>query len=292
MKNIFEGTGVAIITPFTEEGSIDFGSLEKTLNHVINGGVDYIVAMGTTAETATLSSEEKSSLIDFFKKSLNGKLPLVLGAGGNNTAEVVKTIKSIDKEGVAAILSVAPYYNKPGQEGIKLHFKAIAESTDLPIIIYNVPGRTSSNISASTAISLANEHSNIIAVKEASGNFTQIMDIIKNKPEGFEVLSGDDALTLPMICLGAKGVISVVANSHPKEFSSLVKAALAKDFDTANKYQYQLIDYINGLFEEGSPSGLKAALSHIGLAKNYVRLPLVPVSDKHSAKMKQLLQNI
>ncbi len=292
MKNIFEGTGVAIVTPFNEDLTIDFDSLGKILDHVVSGDVNSVVALGTTGESATLSKDEKIQVVEFCKQKIDGKVPLIVGAGGNNTSEVIHSIKSFDLNGVSGILSVAPYYNKPSQKGVFEHFKAIANSTDLPIIIYNVPGRTSSNISASTAIKLANECKNIKAVKEASGNFQQIMEIIKNKPDGFEVLSGDDALTLPMISLGTKGVISVVANSHPKEFSGLVCAALQGNFDEANVNQYKLLNYITRLFEEGSPSGIKACLEIMGLCKNIVRLPLVPVSDEHYEKLKKLIAEI
>lgn len=283
---MFEGTGVAIATTFGEDLSIDFESLEKLIDHTIAGGVDYIVALGTTGETATLSKEEKIEIIEFCKKKIANRVSLVIGIGGNNTTEVIDTIRSTDTTGIAGILSVAPYYNKPTQKGLFEHFKAIANSTDLPVMIYNVPGRTCSNIDADTAIDLANECSNILAVKEASGNLSQIMNIIKRKPKGFGVISGDDALTLPLISLGAIGAVSVVANSHPKEFNSLVKAALVGDVKTAKEIQYQLLNYINCLFEEGSPSGLKAALEIMDICKNYVRLPLTPISDDLLNKIK------
>lgn len=285
----FEGTGVALVTPFNEDFSIDFAALKSTIEHVIGGGVNYIVALGTTGETATLNHEEKVKVIDFCKKEINGRVPLVVGVGGNNTLEVVKALQTLDLSGVSGILSVSPYYNKPTQSGLFEHFKHIANATELPVIIYNVPGRTSMNISAETTVNLAKTCKNIIAIKEASGNFSQIMQIIKNKPSGFEVLSGDDALTLPMISLGAKGVISVVANSHPKEFSKLVNCALEGNFTEANKYQYQLIDLIESLFTEGNPAGVKAALDIKKIAKKFVRLPLVPVSDEHYNKIHKLV---
>jgi len=288
----FEGTGVAIVTPFNNDLSIDYISFEKIINHVISGGLDYIVALGTTGETATISKEEKIDIIEFCKQKIAGRVPLVVGAGGYCTSEVVDTIKSVDSKGISGWLSVAPYYNKPSQKGIFEHFKAIAKSTALPVIIYNVPGRTCSNITAETAIELAKTCENIVAVKEASGNMCQIMQILKDKPEDFDVLSGDDALTLPMISLGAKGVISVVANSHPQEYSTLVKSALNGDFETAGKYQYKLLEYIGALFAEGSPSGIKAALEIMGLTKNFVRLPVVPVSDKHYVEIQRLLNEL
>lgn len=292
MSMSFEGVGVALITPFNEDLSIDFNSLEKIINHTISGGVDYIVALGTTGEPATLNKDEKKEIVDFCKLKIDGRVPLVVGAGGNNTNAVIQDIQDLNKNGIAGILSVAPYYNKPSQKGIYEHYKAIANSTDLPVIIYNVPGRTSSNISAELTINLANECGNIVALKEASGNFSQIMQVLKHQPEGFDLLSADDALTLPMISLGTSGVISVIANSHPREYCNLVNAALAGDFETANDYQYKLLDYIDALFKEGSPSGLKAALEIMGLCKQYVRLPLVPVSEEHYVELQKLISEL
>jgi 4-hydroxy-tetrahydrodipicolinate synthase len=289
---MFEGLGVAIVTPFNKDLSIDFDSFGKVINHCISGGVDYIVALGTTGETATLSVEEKHRVIDFCKSSINNRVPLVIGAGGYDTMDIVNAIKTIDLKGISAILSVAPYYNRPTQRGLFEHFKTIAESTKLPVILYNVPSRTSSNIATDTVVNLAKTCSNIVALKEACGDLGQFMQLIKNKPSGFTVLSGDDGLTLPMISLGARGVISVVANSHPKEFSMLVRSAMKGDFETAKTYQYKLIDYINALFTEGSPAGIKATLETIGLCKKYVRLPLVAVSDEHYAKLQSLINEI
>jgi 4-hydroxy-tetrahydrodipicolinate synthase len=292
MKTNFEGTGVAIVTPFNQDLSIDFDSLEKLLNHVIAGGVDYVVALGTTGESATLSKDEKLKVIDFCKQKIDNRIQLVVGAGGNNTAEVISFINALDTKGIEGLLSVAPYYNKPSQTGIYEHFKAIANCTEFPIILYNVPSRTSSNISADTTIKLANECKNFVAIKEASGDFTQIMDIINRKPEKFAVLSGDDNQTLPMISFGGKGAISVVANSHPLEFSSMVKAAIAGDFVTSQKYHYKLFNYVNGLFAEGNPSGIKASLEIMGLCKNTVRLPVVPVTEEHYLKLQKLLKEV
>jgi 4-hydroxy-tetrahydrodipicolinate synthase len=289
---IFEGTGVAIITPFNKDLFIDYNSLKKTIEHVVSGGVNYIVALGTTGESATLSDDEKLDVIQFCKKEIDQRVPLVIGIGGNNTMDVVGALKSLDLSGISGILSVAPYYNKPSQEGLFMHFKSVADATHLPVILYNVPGRTSSNISAETTVRLAESCKNIVAIKEASGDFAQIMHIIKHKPEGFVVLSGDDGLTLPMMSLGTKGVISVVANSHPSEFSSLINAALEGDFEKANKFQYLLIDFIHALFTEGNPSGVKAAMEILGVAKSYVRLPLVSVSDGHYAKLQALIKKI
>lgn len=292
MNTNFEGTGVAIVTPFSRDLGIDFDSFERMINHVISGGVDYIVALGTTGESATLSKEEKLSVVEFCKEKIDNRVQLVIGAGGNYTNEVIGFINSLNQKGIAGLLSVAPYYNKPSQQGIFEHFNAISSSTKLPIIIYNVPGRTSSNISADTAIKLANNCENIVAIKEASGDFSQIMDILHRKPKDFIVLSGDDALTLPMISAGARGVISVIANSHPLEFSSLVKAAFAGDHATARKFHYKLFNYINGLFAEGSPSGIKASLEIMGLCKNIMRLPVVPVTEDHYIRLQKLLSEI
>ena len=288
----FEGVGVALITPFNEDLSIDFNSLEKIINHTISGGLDFLVALGTTGEPATLSKQEKLDIVSFCKEKIDGRVPLVVGAGGNNTQQVIEDVKDFEQIGVAGILSVAPYYNKPTQKGIFEHFKAIAGATSLPIIIYNVPGRTCSNIEAKTAIELANTCKNIVSLKEASGNFSQITQVLKNAPDNFSLLSGDDALTLPMVSLGTVGVISVIANSHPRDFSNLVNSALNGDFDTANEYQYKLIDYIDALFVEGSPAGVKAAMEIMGLCKKYVRLPLVQVSEEHYVTLQKLLSEI
>ncbi len=292
MINNFEGTGVALITPFNDDLSIDFDSLDKLINHTINGGIDFLVALGTTGEPATLSKEEKNAVIDFCIEKINGRVPLVVGAGGNNTSIVIDELKALEKKNIAGILSVSPYYNKPNQSGIFEHFKAIAAATELPIIIYNVPGRTGSNIKASTTLKLAKTCKNIVAVKEASGKFGQFMQILKNKPEGFALLSGDDGLTLPMISLGATGVISVVANSHPAEFCNLVKAAKTNNYEAAQSEQFKLIDYINSLFEEGSPTGVKAALEIMGICKKHVRLPLAPASEELFTKLQKQLKEI
>jgi 4-hydroxy-tetrahydrodipicolinate synthase len=288
----FDGTGVALVTPFNDDLSIDFDSLERIINHTIAGGVDFLVALGTTGEPATLTKKEKTEIIEFCKDKIAGRVPLVVGAGGNNTVQLVKEIKELNKQGVAGLLSVAPYYNKPVQQGLYEHFKAVASASDLPVIIYNVPGRTGSNIAAETALRLANDCPTIVAAKEASGNFSQIMQILKEKPEGFNLLSGDDALTLPMISLGTTGVISVVANSHPREFSSLVHAAKENNFAEANVQQYNLLNYIDALFVEGSPSGIKASLEIMGLCKRHVRLPLAPASDELYIKLQGLLSKI
>ncbi len=278
MSNQFKGTGVAIITPFHKHGTIDFSAMERLINHVIDNKVEYIVLMGTTGETVTLSKDEKNALLGFTIETISHRVPLVVGIGGNNTMEIVDTIKSVNFEDIDAILSVSPYYNKPQQQGIYYHFKHIATASPVPVIIYNVPGRTGSNISAQTTLQLANDFSNIIGVKEASGNLQQCMQIIKNKPKGFLVISGDDNMTLPLLSLGADGVISVVANAFPHEFSEMVRLGLRGDFSKARTWHYRLCDFVDTLFADGSPSGVKAALEILELAPNNVRLPLVKVN--------------
>ncbi len=288
----FTGTGVAIITPFRKDRSIDFKSLEKLLEHIISNGVDYIVALGTTGESVTLSKDEKNAVVNYVIEVVNNRIPLVVGMGGNNTQEIVNSIKSNSFKNIDAILSVAPYYNKPSQEGIYEHFKSIAEACPVPVIIYNVPGRTSSNISAETTVRLARDVKGIIAVKEASGNLCQIMNIIRNKPRNFLVISGDDIITLPMIAVGGAGVISVAANAFPKEVSDMVNYALKNDMAKANEIHYELMDLINALFEEGNPSGIKAVLDILKICPNNLRLPLLPVSDMHYKKTGEIVKKL
>jgi len=278
--NKFKGTGVAIVTPFKKSGAIDFDAYEKIINHIIEGGIDFIVVLGTTGEASTISKPEKKSLIDFSVKAINKRVPLVLGIGGNCTSDVVLSIHGMPFKGVDAILSVCPYYNKPQQEGIYQHFRIIAEASPVPVIIYTVPGRTSSNISATTTIRLANDCQNIVGIKEASGNFDQIFQVIKNRPKDFLVLSGDDGITLPLLASGADGVISVTANAYPKEFSEMVRLGLAGNYMPARVIHYQLVDFSNALFADGSPAGIKAALEIKKLCHHYLRLPLVPVNQE------------
>ncbi len=291
MEGLIRGTGVAIITPFTTSGRIDFRSLDLLVEDVIVNKVDFIVALGTTGETVTLTTKEKEEVVAFIKKSAGGRVPIVLGIGGNNTRSVVETIKSTDFDGISAILSVAPYYNKPNQSGMYRHFSEIANACPVDIILYNVPGRTSSNIDAQTIISLAGDHWNIVAIKEASGNISQAMDIIRKRPEGFSVLSGDDALTYPLMALGADGVISVVANVYPALFSDMVRLIQKKKYDEALVIHYSLIDFINLLFADGNPAGIKAALSIIGMCKNVLRLPMVRVDRIVYRQLKQFIEN-
>ncbi len=278
--NKFRGTGVAIVTPFKKSLAIDFDAYEEIINHVINGGADYIVVLGTTGEASTLTKHEKKALITFSVEKINKRVPLVVGVGGNSTSDVVLAIHGTPFKGVDAILSVAPYYNKPPQEGIFQHFKTISEASPVPVILYTVPGRTCSNISASTTLRLANECSNIIGIKEASGNLDQITQVLNRRPQDFLVLSGDDALTLPLLALGADGVISVVANACPGDFSEMVRHGLQGDFIQGRKIHFKLMDFISALFADGSPAGIKAALEAMNLCKSYLRLPLVPVNKE------------
>lgn len=284
----FTGTGVAIVTPFTTKGTVDFPALTKLVEHLIKGKVEYIVVLGTTGETATLSKDEKLHVINHIIQTTKKRVPLVLGVGGNNTAELVEQLKKDDLSNFDAILSVSPYYNKPSQEGIYQHYKAISKASPLPIILYNVPGRTASNITWETTIRLANDFKNIIAIKEASGNIEQCMKIIKHRPAGFLVISGDDNLTLPLIACGANGVISVVANAYPKDFSDMVRAALKHDLKTAQKLHYKLMEITEQLFADGNPGGVKVVLAHKKITQTTVRLPLVEPNSTVKIKLKKI----
>ncbi|MGD9992712.1 MAG: 4-hydroxy-tetrahydrodipicolinate synthase [Salinivirgaceae bacterium] len=291
--NQFKGTGVALITPFRKDESIDFNALERLVEKQIANKVNFLVALGTTSEAPTLSSDEKAAVVDFIIEINKNRLPLVVGCGGNNTRDLVHQLRKYNgKAGVDGILSVAPYYNKPNQTGLYEHFKALANACQLPIILYNVPGRTGSNIAASTAIKLAKNHKNIVAIKEASGDFKQAMELVKHKPAGFLVLSGDDALALPLISLGFDGIISVVANAFPDEFSSMVNSALKGDFNQARTQHYRLIEIIHSLFEEGNPAGVKAYMVLNDAIENSLRLPLVPVSKNLMERIKLLNKNL
>ncbi|MDB5087347.1 MAG: 4-hydroxy-tetrahydrodipicolinate synthase [Mucilaginibacter sp.] len=283
--NKFHGTGVAIITPFQTDGQVDYDALGKLINYLIEGGVEYIASLGTTGESATLSNDERKKVWEFTSKAVNGRVNLVAGIGGNNTLELVEQIKAFNIDGYDAILSASPHYNKPTQEGIYQHYKAIAEVTPLPIILYNVPGRTGSNISAETTVRLANDFKNIIGIKEASGNFDQLNQIARDKPEGFLLISGDDPISLPMIALGGVGVISVVGNALPRQMSDMIRTCLAGDFKSAQKGHSQLIDFTRLMFVEGSPAGVKTALKHLGICGDTVRLPLVQVSGSTADKI-------
>tara|TARA_B110000971_G_C20018842_1_gene505267 strand:- start:874 stop:1746 length:873 start_codon:yes stop_codon:yes gene_type:complete len=290
MKTELRGTGVAMVTPFNKDKSIDYKGLANLIEYLIDGGVEFLVSMGTTGESAVLSTEEKLEVVAFSKDKINGRLPFVVGIGGNNTAAVVAQIKTTDFTGVAAILSVSPAYNKPTQEGIYQHFKAISEACPVDIILYNVPGRTSSNMSAETTLRLANDFANIVSVKEASGDMEQIMQILRDKPAGFKVLSGDDALTLPMVLMGAEGVISVQAMAQPNEFSEMVRQGLNGDLEKARALHYPQLEIIDNLFAEGNPAGVKACLKIKGVCDDYVRLPLVAISSERYQKLESLLK--
>lgn len=289
MMNL-KGTGVAMVTPFLKTGEIDFPSLRKITNHLIDNKIEYLVVLGTTGETATLSKEEKRQVLDTVIDENNGRIPVIVGIGGNNTAEIVSTLKNHDMSGISGVLSVSPYYNKPNQNGIKAHYQAVADASPLPVILYNVPGRTGSNMTAATTLALA-EHPNIIAMKEASGNFEQCMEILKNRPDGFYVLSGDDALTLPFLSLGMDGVISVIANAYPRNFSELVRMGLGGNFKAAREYHYALLNMMQEIFADGSPGGIKEIMHYLDLCETHVRLPLANVNDKVKNNLLSFAQN-
>jgi len=284
------GTGVALVTPFKKDFSVDTEALTKITNHVIEGGVEYLVILGTTAESATLNTEEKEVVIQTIVAANKGRVPMVLGVGGNNTAKVVEELKTRDMSQFAAILSVSPYYNKPTQEGIYQHFKAVSKASPIPIIVYNVPGRTSSNMLPATVIRLANDFKNIIGIKEAAGDIVQAMKLIQTKPEGFLVISGDDMITLPMVLAGGAGVISVIGEGFPKEFSEMVRLGLNKKVDEAYKLHYKLADSIDMIFEQGNPAGIKEVFKHLGLSENTVRLPLVNVDENLSVRLANFIK--
>ena len=288
----FRGTGVAIITPFKNDSSIDFAALGRVINHVISGGVNYIVALGTTGESVTLTKDEKNAVVSYAVDTIDKRVPLVVGIGGNNTQEVINCIRHSDLTGVDGILSVAPYYNKPSQKGLFQHFKAIATCSPLPVILYNVPSRTCSNISSDTCLELAHECENIVGVKEASGDISQIMRIIKGKPENFNVISGDDTMIIPIIASGGAGVISVLANAFPAQCSELVNHSLKNNFKSARDIQFRLMEIIELLFIEGNPSGVKAMMSSMSICQNNLRLPLVPVSKNIYARIQKAIEEV
>lgn len=291
-QNKFKGLGIALITPFKSDGSIDFDALARLVEYQIKNGADFFCIMGTTAETPCLTSEEKKTLKQFFVERVAGRVPLLMGCGGNNTAAIVKELKEGDWKGIDGILSVCPYYNKPSQEGLYQHFKAIAEASPVPVVLYNVPGRTGVNMNAETTLRLARDFDNIVAIKEASGNITQMDDIIKNKPNHFDVISGDDGITFPLITLGAVGVISVIGNALPAEFSRMVRMSLHGDYEHARIIHHKFAELFKLLFVDGNPAGVKAMLHAMGMIENQLRLPLVPTRlttmEKISAILKEL----
>jgi 4-hydroxy-tetrahydrodipicolinate synthase len=290
--NRFYGTGIAIVTPFQEDGQIDYDGLKNLINYLIDGGVEYIVSLGTTGENVTLSAAEKKKVWQHTADVVNGRVNLIAGIGGNNTAEIVEQVKQFDVAGYDAILSASPSYNKPTQEGIYQHYKAIAQNAPLPIILYNVPGRTGSNVAADTTTRLARDFKNIIGIKEASGNFDQINQIMRDKPADFLVISGDDPVTIPMMALGAVGVISVIGNALPQQTSDMIRAWLNNDHTTAQKAHFSLIDFTRLCFAEGSPAGVKVALKHLGICGDTVRLPLVQVSEGTAHKIIRETQHL
>jgi len=274
----FHGTGVAVVTPFKADGSVDFDGLKSLINYLIDGKVEYLVSLGTTGEASTLSKDEKKKIWAFTAEVNDGRLPLVAGIGGNDTAAITESIKAFEANGYSAILSASPYYNKPTQEGIYQHYKAISESSTLPVLLYNVPGRTGSNVSPETTCRLAHDFKNIIGTKEASGSFDQFNQIMRDKPEEFMLISGDDPVALPMISLGAVGVISVVGNALPQPLSDMIRLCLSGEYNKALPLHLSLIEFTRLIFAEGNPAGVKAALKHFGILEDHLRLPLVPIS--------------
>lgn len=292
IQNKFKGLGIALVTPFKTDGSIDYDALIRLVEYQIKNGADFLCIMGTTAETPCLSLDEKTRLKELLVERVAGRVPLLMGCGGNNTAAVVRELKTANWQGIDGILSVCPYYNKPSQEGLYQHFKAIAEASPVPVVLYNVPGRTGVNMTAETTLRLARDFQNIVAIKEASGDITQMDDIIKNKPAHFDVISGDDGITFPLITLGAVGVISVIGNALPAEFSRMVRLALNGDYESARTIHHKFAELFKLLFVDGNPAGVKAMLHAMGLIENQLRLPLVPTRlttmEKISAILKEL----
>lgn len=288
---LFKGFGTAVVTPFNENFEVDYAALKKIIHHLINGGVDYLVALGTTAEIPTLSRSEKLKIIECFEREINERIPLVIGIGGNNTNSVIENIKAYQKKSYDAILSVSPYYNRPSQQALFHHYKAIATATDKPIILYNVPTRTGSNIEAATTIKLAKTFKNIIAIKEASANLNQVIQIIANKPKDFLIISGDDALTIPIIAVGGNGLISVAGNAFPADWAAIVKQALNHNFEAANKIFYKHLNILEGIYREGNPTGVKCVMHQMGLCENVLRLPLIKSSEKLTGDLNNLIEN-
>lgn len=292
VHNIFRGLGIALVTPFRSDGSIDIDALNRLVEYQIKGGADFLCIMGTTAETPTLTSEEKQMLKQHLVDRVAGRVPILMGCGGNSTAAVVNELKTQDWRGIDGILSVCPYYNKPSQEGLYQHYKAIANATPLPVVLYNVPGRTGVNMTAETTLRLANDVENIVAIKEASGNIAQMDDIIKNKPRNFDVISGDDGITFPLITLGAVGVISVIGNALPTEFSRMVRLALRGEYHTSLSIHHKFTELFSLLFVDGNPAGVKAMLSEMGLIENQLRLPLVPTRLKTMEQISTIVREL
>lgn len=291
-QNKFKGLGIALVTPFKANGDIDYEALTRLVEYQLQNGVDFLCIMGTTAETPCLSADEKRKLKELLVERVAGRVPLLMGCGGNNTAAVVAELKANDWSGIDGVLSVCPYYNKPSQEGLYQHFKAVAEASPIPVVLYNVPGRTGVNMSAETTLRLARDFENIVAIKEASGNITQMDDIIKNKPDNFDVISGDDGITFPLITLGAVGVISVIGNALPAEFSRMVRMALNGDYEHARVIHHKFTELFNLLFVDGNPAGVKAMLHAMGMIENQLRLPLVPTRLTTMEKITAILKEL
>ncbi|WP_315545548.1 4-hydroxy-tetrahydrodipicolinate synthase [Prevotella koreensis] len=292
LHNIFKGLGIALVTPFTSDGQIDYESLKRLINYQINNGADFLCIMATTGETPTLTIEEKQRIKELVLNIVQGRLPILMGCGGNNTSAVIEELQKNDFDGIDGILSVCPFYNKPTQEGLFKHFETISKATTLPVVLYNVPGRTGVNMEAETTIKLAHECPNIVAIKEASGNLKQVEEIIKNKPSNFDVISGDDALTYQIIERGATGVISVIGNAFPKEFSNMVHLELKGDYENALKIHRNLTDIFDLLFIDGNPAGIKATLSEMGMIENVLRLPLVPARPGTIQNISKLVKEL
>ena len=292
VHNIFKGLGIALITPFCEDGSVDYPTLAKLVEYQLKNGADFFCILATTGETPCLSAEEKKQIKDTIVSTVHGRVPILMGCGGNNTAPVLDELKNGDFSGIDGVLSVCPYYNKPSQEGLYQHFKAIAAATKLPVVLYNVPGRTGVNLTAATTVRLAKDCKNIVAIKEASGNLEQVDEIIKNKPASFDVISGDDALTFPMISCGAVGVISVIGNALPREFSKMIRLEFKGEYDGARKIHHRFTDLFSLLFVDGNPAGVKCVLSEMGMIKNVLRLPLVPTRITTMQRISELLKEL
>jgi len=291
-NNIFKGLGIALITPFTSAGEVDYAALDRLLDHQLEGGADFFCILATTGETPTLTREERDTIKRRVIAKVNGRVPILMGCGGFNTKAVVEELQTEDWHGIDGILSVCPYYNKPSQEGLYQHFKAIAGATKLPVVLYNVPGRTGVNLKAETTVRLARDCDNIVAIKEAAGSLEQVDEIIKNAPKGFDVISGDDALTYPMVACGAVGVISVIGNALPKEFSRMLRLELGGEFDAARKIHHKFTDLFALLFVDGNPAGVKAMLSEMGLIENVLRLPLVPTRLTTRQRISEILKEL
>ncbi len=292
VRNIFKGLGIALITPFCEDGSVDYKSLVRLIEYQLDNGADFMCILATTGETPCLTKDEKQKIKDTVVSTVKGRVPILMGCGGNNTAAVIEELKTGDFHGIDGVLSVCPYYNKPSQEGLYQHFKAIAAATSLPVVLYNVPGRTGVNLKAETTVRLARDCENIVAIKEASGSLEQVDEIIKNKPSDFAVISGDDALTFPMISCGAEGVISVIGNALPKEFSRMIRLEFKGEYEGARKIHHRFTELFSLLFVDGNPAGVKAMLHEMGFIENVLRLPLVPTRISTLQKMSEILKEL